>query len=191
MLLCLAAEYLPSARLSSTFLWLAKNALPPQSKRTLLMIKEMTRLGLHGNRNLYHVAFSACAMAGDHRRTGQIFKIMMADGVKPSSGTYDLIVKTVSKYCKAEDSAEIYDSLKLSGVPERIAYVAAFKAGSRYVSRLEETTAKYYKLDSRERKIFERHGFVKVIKNKGQKITDANNGSVLTHTHTIGSTCDP
>ena len=121
MLPCLGAECHPNARLLVHFYGL-QNSLPPQSKRCLLMVKEMIRIGLHGDRNLYHIAFFACAMAGDHRRTGQIFKIMTSDGVKPSSGTYDLIVKTVSKYCKAEDSAEIYDSLKSSGVPERIAY---------------------------------------------------------------------
>ena len=147
----------PPERKTFRYIFMAcKNSLPPQSKRCLLMVKEMIRIGLHGDRNLYHIAFSACAMAGDHRRTGQIFKIMTNDGVKPSSGTYDLIVKTVSKYCKAEDSAEIYDSLKSSGVPERIAYVAAFKTSNRYISRLEEDTATYYKLDSREQQIFEK-----------------------------------
>ena len=147
----------PPERKTFKYIFMAcKNSLPPQSKRCLLMIKEMIRIGLHGDRNLYHIAFSACAMAGDHRRTGQIFEIMTRDGVKPSSGTYDLIVKTVSKYCKAEDSAEIYDSLKSSGVPERIAYVAAYKTSNRYISRLEDNTANYYKLDSREQQIFEK-----------------------------------
>ena len=154
MLPCLGAE--ASRTQDSVHFYGLKNSLPPQSKRCLLMIKEMIRIGLHGDRNLYHIAFSACAMAGDHRRTGKIFQIMTRDGVKPSSGTYDLIVKTVSKYCKAEDSAEIYDSLKSSGVPERIAYVAAYKTSNRYISRLEDNTANYYKLDSREQQIFEK-----------------------------------
>ena len=130
-----------------------KNSLPPQSKRCLLMLEEMMRIGVHGNRNLYHIAFSACAMAGDHRRTGQVFKIMMKDNIKPSSGTYDLIMKTVSKYGKADDSAEIYESLKISGVPERIAYLTALKTSKRYISKLQKETTKYYKIDEREAKI--------------------------------------
>ena len=64
-------------------------------------------------------------MAGDHRRTGQVFKIMMKDNIKPSSGTYDLIMKTFPSMEKQMIPLK-FMNLKISGVPER-AYLTAFK----------------------------------------------------------------
>jgi hypothetical protein len=109
-----------------------KNALPPQGTRAIRMVEEMKRVNVKGDRRLYHIVFCSCSLGGDWRRAAIAFKAMLSDGVKPSAGTYDILIRTIGAHANPEDAPQIYDSLKLAGVPEKIAYTASLKSTGRY-----------------------------------------------------------
>jgi pentatricopeptide repeat protein len=109
-----------------------KNSIPPQATRILRMMKEMHRVKLTGDRRIYHIIICTCAMAGDWRRAAIAFKSMLRDKVVPSADTYNMIIRTISSSCDPKDAPQIYDALKISGVPEKIAYAASLKSLRRY-----------------------------------------------------------
>ena len=86
----------------------------------------MEGTGIIADVRVYNQCIGCCNKSGQWRQALQIFSRMRTRGVEPNTNTYAVLVAVG---CKAKaEPPEIYETMKLSSVPEYFAYTAAFGA---------------------------------------------------------------
>jgi hypothetical protein len=101
-------------------------ARPSQPALAIAMTRKMRALGIASTAKTFHLVMKACADGGNHRMLSAAFRDLLASGHTPTTATYDNILGLCESGCiKADDAPELYESLRIAGVPEKIAYAGS------------------------------------------------------------------
>tara|TARA_B110000090_G_C13031240_1_gene311905 strand:+ start:160 stop:516 length:357 start_codon:yes stop_codon:yes gene_type:complete len=89
----------------------------------IAMTRKMRALGIASTAKTFHLVIKACAEGGNHRMLSAAFRDLIASGHTPTTGTYDNILGLCENGCfPADEAPQLYESLRIAGVPEKIAF---------------------------------------------------------------------
>jgi len=98
---------------------------PAQPALAVAMTRKMHSMGIASVEKTYLLTMSACSAGGNHRMLAAAFRDLIASGHTPTTSTYDNLLGLCGNGdISADESPELYESLRIAGVPERIAYTA-------------------------------------------------------------------
>jgi hypothetical protein len=98
-------------------------ARPSQPALAIAMTRKMRALGIASTAKTFHLVIKACAEGGNHRMLSAAFRDLIASGHTPTTGTYDNILGLCENGCfPADEAPQLYESLRIAGVPEKIAF---------------------------------------------------------------------
>jgi hypothetical protein len=99
---------------------------PSQPALAVAMMRKMRAMGVATNEKTFLLTMAACGAKGNHRMLAAAFRDMLETGWVPTTGTYDSILNICgSGSMPADEAPQLYESLRLGGVPERIAFTGA------------------------------------------------------------------
>ena len=101
-------------------------ARPAQPALAVAMTQKMNSMGIASTEKTYHLTMAASSAGGNHRMLAAAFRDLIAFGHVPTTATYDNILGLCgSGDISADESPQLYESLRIAGVPEKIAFTGA------------------------------------------------------------------
>ena len=103
-----------------------RRSTPSQPALAVAMLRKMRAMGVATNEKTFLLTMATCGERGNHRMLAAAFRDMIETGWIPTTGTYESILKICdSGKIPADEAPQLYESLRLGGVPERIAFTGA------------------------------------------------------------------
>jgi hypothetical protein len=101
-----------------------KHGSPPSSLHALQVLHEMTARGFKPKLAIFNQIIDACVPMAEFRLAARVVRLMAQAGVGATANTYDTLDR-VCRNANARHAPDVYDALKLAGVPEAIAFACA------------------------------------------------------------------
>ncbi|GBG25569.1 Pentatricopeptide repeat-containing protein At4g11690 [Hondaea fermentalgiana] len=101
-----------------------KHATPSNSAQAIQVLAELRRRGFRPSVAIFNAIIDACVQGAEWRASARLVRVMAHLNVPASAVTYDTLFR-VCAGAPLDHSPMIYETLKLAGVPETIAFGCA------------------------------------------------------------------
>jgi hypothetical protein len=99
---------------------------PAQPALAVAMTRKMHSMGIASTEKTYLLTMAACSAGGNHRMLAAAFRDLLASGHVPTTATYDNVLSLCGNGdVHADEAPQLYESLRIAGVPEQIAFTGA------------------------------------------------------------------